>query len=72
MASDVTGLAAWIASRGGTVSDKLELFHQMESGDRGVFATADIAEGEQLMIIPTDATIHLPSAEEFAKWVLMV
>eukprot|EP00798_Chlamydomonas_sp_ICE-L_P020557 gene20557-27349_t len=65
-ASDA-GLIAWLASRGGSVSPKLNLFHRLDSGDRGVVAVSDIAPGEQLAILPAQSTLHVPSAEEFAK-----
>lgn len=53
-------LVASITASGGYVSPKLDLFHEMEpGGERGVFAMQDIAEGEQLFLIPVSSTIYM-------------
>eukprot|EP00798_Chlamydomonas_sp_ICE-L_P003063 gene3063-13082_t len=61
------GLLAWLSARGGIVSPKLNLFHRLESGGSGVMALSDIAPGEQLVIVPSQSTLHVCSAEELAK-----
>jgi hypothetical protein len=49
----------WLRQQGGYVNPKVDLFHQLPSGDRGVYATADIEEGEQLLLVPVSSTLHL-------------
>lgn len=49
----------WLKQQGGYVNPKVSLFHQLPSGDRGVYATADINEGEQLLLVPVSCTLHL-------------
>lgn len=49
----------WLRQQGGYVNPKVDLFHQLPSGDRGVYAAADIAEGEQLLLVPVSSTLHL-------------
>jgi hypothetical protein len=51
--------AKWLRSRGGYLSPKLNLFENLTNGDRGVWACEDIKEGEQLLLVPSDATLHL-------------
>uniref|UniRef100_A0A7R9VAF8 SET domain-containing protein n=1 Tax=Chlamydomonas euryale TaxID=1486919 RepID=A0A7R9VAF8_9CHLO len=54
---------AWLRSRGGFVHADIDLFADMGGGDRGVVARADIAKGENLVIVPTDCCMHLPADE---------
>jgi hypothetical protein len=49
----------WLRQQGGYVNPKVDLFHQLSSGDRGVYAAADIEEGEQLLLVPVSSTLHL-------------
>jgi hypothetical protein len=49
----------WLKQQGGYANPKVSLFHQLPSGDRGVYATADIKEGEQLLLVPVSCTLHL-------------
>jgi hypothetical protein len=49
----------WLKQQGGYTNPKVSLFHQLPSGDRGVYATADIKEGEQLLLVPVSCTLHL-------------
>lgn len=49
----------WLRDKGGYVNPKIDLFHQLKSGDRGVYAEQDIKEGEQLLLVPVQATLHL-------------
>lgn len=49
----------WLKEKGGYVNSKLDLFQETGSGDRGVFAEQDIAEGEQLILVPVPSTLHL-------------
>jgi hypothetical protein len=57
-------LSAWIKSKGGYVHPKLDLCAELPNGDRGVVAKEAIAAGEQLALIPVEATIHVPSSQE--------
>jgi len=38
----------------------------VESGQRGVVATADIKQGQQLLLVPLPATLHITSGEDGA------
>lgn len=49
----------WLTQQGGYINPKASLFHSLPSGDRGVYATADIAQGEQLLLVPLSCTLHL-------------
>lgn len=49
----------WLQQQGGYANPKVSLFHQLPSGDRGVYAAADIQEGEQLLLVPVSCTLHL-------------
>lgn len=44
-------------SHGGYVHPKVDLFHPLDNGDRGVLALDDIKEGEQLVMLPNTAVI---------------
>ncbi|GLC35359.1 hypothetical protein PLESTB_000573100 [Pleodorina starrii] len=57
----------WLRSRGGKIHPELDLFHTLGSGDRGVVARSDIAEGELLLLLPIDCAIYMPTEEEFNK-----
>lgn len=59
--------AAWVGSGAGHISTSLDLFNEMPTGDRGVVATKNIAKGEQLMLLPLQRVLHLPSPEDFTK-----
>ncbi|MEW5304249.1 MAG: hypothetical protein WDW36_006873 [Sanguina aurantia] len=53
--------------RAGHISTSLDLFNEMPTGDRGVVATRTIAKGEQLMLLPLQRVLHLPSLDDFIK-----
>lgn len=59
----------WLRQQGGYLNPKVSLFKQLAptSSDRGVTATADIAEDEQLILVPVSATLHLELTD--ARWV---
>ncbi|KAF8059667.1 setd6 [Scenedesmus sp. PABB004] len=50
---------AWLTERGGFVNPKLSLFSLQGDGDRGVTVREDVEEGEQLLLVPLSATLHL-------------
>lgn len=56
----------WLKQQGGYVNPKASLFHELPSGDRGVYAAADIEEGEQLLLVPVSCTLHLDVTD--ARW----
>lgn len=56
----------WLQQQGGYANPKVSLFHELPSGDRGVYATADIKEGEQLLLVPVQCTLHLDVTD--ARW----
>ncbi len=60
-------ITRWLRSRGGYVSPKLDLFKQQNesSGDRCVCAREAVEEGEQLLLVPLAATLHLPTTQEW-------
>lgn len=67
---DAAAFAAWLQQRGGYVHPSINLFHSTAGEhDRGVFATADIKQGEQLLLVPCDATLHLEVDDVTAKCV---
>lgn len=47
----------WIQHQGGYIHPAIDLFHDFGDGKRGVVAKKDIAEGEQLLLIPSHATL---------------
>jgi hypothetical protein len=49
----------WIKTRGGYVSPKISLFHDTGSGDRTVYANEALEEGEQLLLVAVQDTLHL-------------
>ncbi|GFR45203.1 hypothetical protein Agub_g6597 [Astrephomene gubernaculifera] len=59
--------ATWLRSRGGKVNQELDLFSVLESGDRGVVARRQIAEGELLLLLPITCALYIPTNEELAK-----
>eukprot|EP00884_Botryococcus_braunii_P017662 jgi/Botrbrau1/457/Bobra.110_2s0102.1 len=54
----------WAKERGAYVHPSLDVFATSVRRGRGVVATADIKEGEQLMLIPLCLCIHMPTKEE--------
>ena len=59
------GFQEWLAARGGWVHPSVALFDDTlaRRGDRGVRATADIAAGCQLLVVPVSCTLHLDVAD---------
>lgn len=62
-----TKFVEWLRSNGGYVAPSLDPFHELPTGDRGIVAVGDIAEGDNLIILPTQATIHVPTAKELEE-----
>ena len=60
----VAELVGWIQSRGGHVSDKVVVRTSRAGGPRGIYATADLAEGEAVCSIPWDLVLRPPGGEE--------
>jgi hypothetical protein len=58
------GFAEWLRRRGGLVHDGVDLFHDFGGGNRGVCAKKDIAEGEQLLLLPLGCTIRSAEPDE--------
>jgi hypothetical protein len=48
----------WLRKRGGLVHEDVDLFHDFGGGNRGVYATKAIKEGEQLLLLPLHCTIR--------------
>ena len=67
-AATAAAFGDWLKQQGGYLHPKVSLFHQLASNDRGVTATADIAEGEQLILVPVSASLHLELTD--ARWVV--
>ena len=61
MSASSDALVDWLRARGGYVHPDLDLFAQLPNGDRGVVASAPIAEGAHLVVLPLGCTMHLPS-----------
>lgn len=59
--------STWVENGAGHISPKLDLFNEMPTGDRGVVASRNIAKGEQIMLLPLQRVLHLPSLEDFKK-----
>jgi len=52
----------WLKDKGGYIHPDIDLFHMPDgaaSDQRGVFALKPVKEGEQLLLIPLEATLHL-------------
>ncbi len=64
MEQEQQALVAWLRQRGGLVHESVDLFHAMPGGDRSVVALADIEEGEQLMLVPLECALHVPTASD--------
>ena len=57
----------WIRSHGGYLHPDLDLFAPLPGGDRGVVTRAAIKEGEQLVRVPLDICLHMPTDAEWAS-----
>jgi hypothetical protein len=67
VAEIMAAFVEWLKDRGGYVNPKINLFKKTgSSGDRGVYAEQDIAEGEQLLLVPVPSTLHL-DVEDITK-----
>jgi len=52
----------WLKEQGGYIHPNIDLFHALSpnaSDHRGVFAQELVKEGEQLLLVPVEATLHL-------------
>jgi hypothetical protein len=52
----------WLREQGGYIHPNIDLFHALipdTSDHRGVFAKQPVKEGEQLLLVPVEATLHL-------------
>ena len=58
----------WVDVNGAFMHPQLSLFHALASGDRGVVAQERINQGEELVSVPLDACIHMPTEEEWAQY----
>lgn len=65
MGEHAAAFVEWLRLRGAYVSPKLDLFKEMPSGDRTVCAKEAVAEGEQLLMVPLEATLRMPTQEEW-------
>lgn len=62
----MSGFTSWLTGLGGYINPNLKLFADIDdNGDRGVVAQEDIAEGQQLMLIPKSCCLHMPTTEEW-------
>lgn len=57
----------WLDKHGGKKHASLDLVKELPNGDRGVVATAPIAEGELLLLLPINCALYMPNDEEWAK-----
>jgi hypothetical protein len=68
MADDArhAAFAAWVRRHGGYISPSVRLFAPLPGGGRGVAAAADVAEGEQLLLIPRHLCLYAPARGDAA------
>ncbi|KAG1673647.1 hypothetical protein FOA52_013311 [Chlamydomonas sp. UWO 241] len=64
--ADNSAFLGWLRARGGFVHADVSLFSHLPEDDRGVVANANIAKGENLVIVPCNACLSLPSDGEEA------
>ncbi|KAG2432473.1 hypothetical protein HXX76_008818 [Chlamydomonas incerta] len=57
----------WLDKHGGKKHANLDLVKELPSGDRGVVATAPIAEGELLLLLPINCSLYMPNDEEWER-----
>ena len=68
IASRMSSFLTFLRDRGAFVHPKLKLFCETDdNGDRGVIVNEDIPEGQQLMLIPLQCCLHMPTREEWAR-----
>lgn len=56
----------WLKDKGGYIHPNIDLFHALSldaSDHRGVCAKEAVREGEQLLLVPVEATLHLENVE---------
>jgi hypothetical protein len=58
--------AAWVRRHGGYISPSVRLFAPLPGGGRGVAAAADVAEGEQLLLVPHHLCLYAPARDDAA------
>lgn len=62
----MSSFQSFLRERGGFVHPKLKLFCEVDDdGDRGVFAQEDIPEGQQLVLVPLQCCLHMPTQLEW-------
>ena len=54
----------WVKVRGGHISPSINLFGVFAHGSRGIAATADIQQGDVLVLMPMKACIHAYADDE--------
>jgi len=59
---------AWLDAKGVKVSPKIDIFHEFESTGRGVMAKEDLAVGELLLEVPSDAYMKPENDDELKKF----
>ena len=69
MAAQQDELVAWLRQRGGFIHASVDLFHEMPGGDRSVVALEDLEEGEQLMLVPVECALHVPTPADLKQCV---
>ena len=63
---NMSSFLSFLRERGGFVHPKLKLFDEVDdNGDRGVFAQEDIQEGQQLVLVPLQCCLHMPTQLEW-------
>ena len=56
--TDNNSFLNWVKARGGHISPCIDLFGVLPHGSRGIAATADISQGDVLIVMPIKACIH--------------
>ena len=54
----------WVKVRGGHISPSINLFGVFPHGSRGIAATADIQQGDVLVLMPMKSCIHAYAEDE--------
>lgn len=55
-------LISWLTSAGGTICESVDPFRQMAAGERGIFATAAVAAGADLISVPAGLCLQVPQS----------
>ena len=54
----------WVKLQGGHINPSVDLFGVLPHGSRGIAATADIPQGDVLILMPMKACIHAITEEK--------